>query len=376
MPLRVVLKRSLDAVSIEPTETYRQITVRLHHRGVVLRGSQPGSQIGSTRQYRARAGQLILSRIDARNGAIGLVPSDLDGAIVTNDFWLFDIDASTIIPAYLDHYVGTPTFTDLCKRASEGTTNRVRLQPEQFLDLPVPLPPLAEQRRIVARIEGLAAKIEEARGLRHTIQADSQAVLRTVFRDLIESAQWQPLGDVAPLVRRPIEIMPFAQYDELGIRSFGKGTFHKPPLTGVELGSKRVYRIEPGDLVFNNVFAWEGAVAVAQRRDEGRIGSHRFITCVPQAGLATAQFLRFHFLTSHGLEQLGGASPGGAGRNRTLGLTALSMLKVPVPEFHDQIVFDRLQEKIAQIGAMHVQVQAEMDALLPAVLDRAFRGEL
>jgi hypothetical protein len=50
------------------------------------------------------------------------------------------------------------------------------------------------------------------------------------------------------------------------IRSFGKGTFHKPPLSGSDVGTKRLYRIEPGDLLFSNVFAWEGAIAIAQPR--------------------------------------------------------------------------------------------------------------
>src|SRR5215211_4523161 len=94
VPLGQVLRRSLEAVELDPSESYRQITVRMHHRGAVLRGLQQGSAIGSSRQYLARNGQLILSRIDARNGAISLVPNDLDEAVVTNDFWLFDIDQS------------------------------------------------------------------------------------------------------------------------------------------------------------------------------------------------------------------------------------------------------------------------------------------
>jgi hypothetical protein len=60
------------------------------------------------------------------------------------------------------------------------------------------------------------------------------------------------------------------EYPELGIRSFGKGTFHKP-LDYLSVGTKRLFRIEPGDLVFSNVFAWEGAIAVAQKDDEGRL---------------------------------------------------------------------------------------------------------
>lgn len=126
---------------------------------------------------------------------------------------------------------------------------------------------------------------------------------------------------VAPLVRRPVEIDLAVTYPELGVRSFGKGTFHKPGLPGIEVGTKRLFRIEKDDLVFNIVFAWGGAVAVAKEDDDGRVGSHRFLTCVPDSSRASSQFLRYFFLTEDGLQQLGQASPGGAGRNRTLGGT-------------------------------------------------------
>ena len=137
--------------------------MRLFHKGVVLRGEQTGSTIRTTRQWRVQKGQVILSRIDARNGAIGLVPDQLDRAIVTNDFWVFAVNEELAQPKFLDRFFGTHQFVEACQRASEGTTNRVRLQPTRFLQIEVPLPPLPEQRRIVVHIEELSAKIEEAR---------------------------------------------------------------------------------------------------------------------------------------------------------------------------------------------------------------------
>ena len=56
------------------------------------------------------------------------------------------------------------------------------------------------------------------------------------------------MKNVAPVVRRPISVCPEDEYPELGIRSFGKGTFHKPSLSGMSVGSKKLFSIEPGDL--------------------------------------------------------------------------------------------------------------------------------
>jgi type I restriction enzyme S subunit len=147
-------------------------------------------------------------------------------------------------------------------------------------------------------------------------------------------------------------------------------------LSGADVGSKKLFRIEPGDLVFNNVFAWEGAVAVAKAEDFGRFGSHRFITCLPKKGLTTSEFVCFYYLTSEGLEKLGEASPGGAGRNRTLGLDSLSKIEVPVPPIDRQLWFNSLQAKVSSFKQIRAQTVAELEGLLPSILDKAFKGEL
>jgi hypothetical protein len=44
------------------------------------------------------------------------------------------------------------------------------------------------------------------------------------------------LAEIAPLVRRPIMVDPEVTYREIGIRSFGRGVFHKLATTGLEIG--------------------------------------------------------------------------------------------------------------------------------------------
>jgi len=252
----------------------------------------------------------------------------------------------------------------------------VRLKEERFLALEIPLPPLSEQQRIVARIEELSAHIAEVRLLKEKEFAEIRQLLLGEFLQITENVTRKAMRDVAPLVRRPVEIKSDALYPELGIRSFGNGTFHKPELSGFELGGKRIFKIEPGDLLFSNVFAWEGAIAVAMPKDAGRYGSHRFITCTAKPGEITAEFLRFYFLTNEGLALIRAASPGGAGRNRTLGLDALSNIRVPVPSYELQTRFDALQAEVDNLRHLQTQATAELAALLPTILNQAFEGEL
>lgn len=369
------MTKSEDWVPVKPDENYKQITARLWGKGLTLRGEVPGSAIAATRQYCAKAGQFLISRIDARHGAFGIVPEELDGALVSNDFPCFNIDASTVLPHFFEWYSRTPEFIDLCRRASEGSTNRVRMKEAKFLKMTVPLPSLDEQRRIVEKLDRVATLVEERRSAIEAVERETQALLLKAFQRAIDGAPLRPMAEVAPLVRRPVEIDLDVSYPELGVRSFGRGTFHKPELPGVEVGNKKLFRICSGDLVFNIVFAWEGAVAVAQPQDDGRVGSHRFLTCIPASDTATVEFLRFYFSTPEGLQKLGEASPGGAGRNRTLGLKKLEILEVPIPPIGRQHWFDRLQAKAQEARTIHANTALDVEALIPAMLHEIFNGK-
>lgn len=371
-----VLTRRKDEINVQELEIYKRLTIRMNGQGIEIRDCVPGTEIATKRQFVVKSGQLLLSKIDARNGAFGILPEHCNGAIITGNFWAFDICQDILDSRYFDYLTKTPLFIDFCIRASDGTTNRLYLQEDKFLNMKISLPPIAEQRRIVARIEELAAKINEARGLRQEAIERLDHLLSCVHEEVSKGAVWKSMEDVAPLKRRPVEVKPLDLYPELGIRSFGKGTFHKPILSGVEIGNKKIFEIHEGDLIFQIVFAWEGAVAIAKKEDHSLVGSHRFLTCVPQIGVVTAPYLLHYFLSSEGLDKLGKASPGGAGRNRTLAIKSLANIQVPVPSYDLQLRFDRLFQKINEVKVARHKSLDQMNLLLPLVLNKAFNGEL
>lgn len=144
------------------------------------------------------------------------------------------------------------------------------------------------------------------------------------------------VDEVLQLRRTAVVVEPGLTYAEIGLRSFGKGVFHKAPVVGSDLGDKRVFVIKPGDLLLSNVFAWEGAIAVAGPGEAGRIGSHRFMTYRPIDNRVDTGWARYFFLSEVGLTLIRGASPGSAGRNRTLGIGAFGSLLIPLPNRDEQ----------------------------------------
>ena len=167
-----IITKSIKPIEIEDNTSYKQITLKTNGGGVVLRDVKQGKNIGTKKQYLVFAGQFIMSKIDARNGAFGVVGPDLDGAIVTADFPVFDVDKERILPDYLALFSTTTSFVRFAKSCSRGTTNRQRIDVNLFLSQRIPLPTLEEQHTLVAsykyrieqseRLEGQATQIEQS----------------------------------------------------------------------------------------------------------------------------------------------------------------------------------------------------------------------
>ena len=159
LEINKLIVRNNEYVIIEDEKLYKRVTVKINANGVVLRDEEYGKNIRTKRQFIAKEGQMIVSKIDARNGAFGLIPSKLDGAIVTNDFPLFDINHHLVNKNYLILLAKTNLFVDFAKSCSSGTTNRQRMDMDKFLTLEIPLPSLSEQEAIV---KNYYDKIEQA----------------------------------------------------------------------------------------------------------------------------------------------------------------------------------------------------------------------
>lgn len=150
------------------------------------------------------------------------------------------------------------------------------------------------------------------------------------YRDYPEDWAVVELGCLLERVRKPVHVLPDQEYREIGIRSHGKGLFYKEPVAGRDLGQKPVFWVEDGCLIISIVFAWEQAVGITTAGEKGMIASHRF-PMWRSRGSVELEYLLTLLLTPLGKHLLELASPGGAGRNRTLGQREFNSIRVCIP---------------------------------------------
>lgn len=155
----------------------RFVTLRIRGRGAVERLIKDGKTPVPFTGYRVRSGQFVYSRIDARNGAFALVPAELDGAVVSKDFPVFEIRRDRVDPNYLRHLFLGGLLQASIRAASFGATNRQRIDESVLLGFDVPLPALDQQRRIVAALDAA----EALRANRRSLLAQFDSLTRSLF---------------------------------------------------------------------------------------------------------------------------------------------------------------------------------------------------
>src|SRR5438067_7821309 len=258
VPLGKVVQHRKEFITIDDTGTYRRPRVQLHAQGIVQRDEVPGALIKTKQQQVCRAGEFLVAEIDAKVGGFGIVPDSLDGTIVSSHYFLFGIDETKLDRRFLDYFIRTPTFREQVE--AQGSTNYAAIRPAHVLGYTLPLPELAEQRRVVARIEELAGRVDEARTLRYQAATEAEALVQNSIATVI-TKNWP----VVPLEQtvdpeRPVTygIVQAGDHIPDGVPYIRVSDMAKPQLTTVGMlrtatqiaARYRRSAVHEGDLVF------------------------------------------------------------------------------------------------------------------------------
>jgi type I restriction enzyme, S subunit len=390
IPLGQLLTRTTESVLLEPDVKYREVTIKLWGKGVQLRKEVLGTEIAADRRTVVRPGQFILSKIDARNGAFGLVPESLDGAVVTNDFPAFNVNKDRLEPAFLRWLSRTSSFVDWCRAASEGTTNRVRLNESRFLATPILIPLLEEQRRIVARVEAMAARLEEARGLRHWNQKEQRFFDAGIARRIFENSFWpfKSVGELCEVksgVQKSVDRIPGAnarRYITVAHVQRNRISTNDPRYFEVSPEEFDRWKLFPGDVLVvegNGSVEHVGRAALFRGEIENCIHQNHVIRVRPNAKYLLPEFLNAYFNSPVGREQMLERSRTTSGLY-TLSTGRIREIRIPLPSLlEQQNLITRLMEHqrvLEKLEQLQESSRLELTALLPSILAKAFAGEL
>ena len=182
--VRDMLLRLKTPVEIQDTEFYKRLTIRINHQGVSVRDTEIGAKIGTKSQFRVRAGDFILSKIDARQGAFGIVPPEADDGIITGNFWTYRVDNQLVDTEWFLQFTNSDAFLDLCKRSSTGNTHRKYLNEAIFLNHELAIPSLEEQRKAVVSCKAGNKRVEE---VQHEI-THQQSLLAKLKQAILQEA--------------------------------------------------------------------------------------------------------------------------------------------------------------------------------------------
>ena len=275
-PLGEVLRHRKEFVPINDLETYKRCRVQLHANGIVLRDQVSGAEIKTKQQQVCKAGEFLVAEIDAKLGGYGIVPTALEGAIVSSHYFLFGISEQKLDRSFLGYFIRTPAFFE--QVAAQGSTNYAAIRPSHVLEYTMPLPPLAEQRRLVKRIDALAAKIKEGKKLQDEVQRHTEnlgySLLNKVYEALFSKYGVAPLAECCSGITDGTHLTPSFMPEGVKfifVGNVSSGTLHfdgckyVDPSYYATVATSR--RPKPGDVLYSAVGATLGIPAVVDRDD-------------------------------------------------------------------------------------------------------------
>ena len=371
--------------------------------GIFVGERKLGSTFALPKVQRIHAGDFVYCKIMAWEGAFGLVPAEANGCVMSGAFVVYEINQDRLDQNFLKYFFKIPANWGSIGSQSTGTNIRRRsLHPNQFEVAQMPLPPLAEQRRIVARIEELAAKIAEARSLRHQAAQEAGVLTSSQLSQVFDSAPqsglpqgwgWKSLNDFLSGDGAGITTGPFGTLLQksdiqkygvpvLGISNVQANRFvagFSDYVTESKATILKAYSLQPGDVVIARSGTVGRSCVVPPGMDPAPIMSTNLIRLrlnpkVFMPALLCRLLNGSRIVEAHKNTECRGSS-------RTFFTQKILLkLRIPTPPVDDQerimIAIEALQAQVNALKKFQTETAAELDALLPSILDKAFKGEL
>ncbi len=377
VPLGELLRQVSDSQPVRVEQDYSNFGIYSFGRGLFQKPPISGNTSSATTLYRAHKGDFIYSRLFAFEGAYGLVTEEYDGRFVSNEYPMFICERERLLPEFLATYFKTPSvWEDVAKLSSGMGDRRQRIQPDQFLTHAILLPPLAEQRLLVEHLDALVHKIEEAKILKEETDLQIESMCRSILADSrYGPTKLTPMRELVRLRSPDVEVRKEENYHFAGVYCFGRGVFRGQHKTGMETSYKQLTRLRMNNFLYPKLMAWEGAFAVVPPECDGLVVSTEFPVFEIDQSTVLPEVLDVYFRSPLVWPQLAGVSTGTNVRRRRLNPSDFLNYRMPIPSMAVQQRLRRVRKAIGEVKEIRSSVSVELDSMLPAILNRVFKGD-
>ena len=395
VPLGKVLKRADRYEQKDELQTYHFAGTYSFARGIFSGEVKEGSTFRLDKVQRIKKGDFIYCKIMAWEGAFGIAPEKVDEHVMSGAFVAYEVDQNQIDPKFLDYYFKQePVWKSIGSQSTGTNVRRRSLHPNQFEKATIPLPPLSEQRRIVERVESLARRVNEAQRLREEAGEEAELLAFSTARKIISELDYKiiELGELVDESRNGIQTGPFGA--QLGSSDFTETghpviTIGNVQYSGLETAklkfvskekAKQLFRflVQEGDILFARM-GTVGRCCVVPKEAAGWIFNYHLIRVALDKSKVEPRFIHWLIRASQDIEnkldeKIRGATREGVNSK----IVAALPCRVPPLDEQRRIVayLDGLQAKVNALRELQSKSGEELSALMPSILDKAFRGEL
>lgn len=391
VPLGELLRLERRPIKVVADGQYAEIGIYCFGRGIFHKTPRSGLEVGNKDLFLVKEGDFILQVTFAWEGAVGLASPAEDGMYGSTRFPTFRVDESRCFPPYLVQYFKTHEGREQLVKISPGSAGRNRvLSLKRIPEVSVPLPPLSEQKRIVARIDELAAKIEVAKGLRQKAVEEAEILVQTEISAIFEKAEAK--GWTARYLRDYVTDDCYGTSEKTTSDSSGtpvlrmgniqNGRLETRDLKYLHLNDKDRQKLvlRKDDILVNRTNSAElvGKCAVFDLEGEYAFASY-LIRLRLDTKRVEPRLVAFYINSPTGRAYMFSEKKQMTGQ-ANVNATKLKALPIALPPLAEQrriiAYLDNLQAKVDAVKDLQAGTAAELAAMLPSVLDRAFKGEL
>ena len=379
-------------ITVTPGQSYRTLGVKLWGEGAYERQTIHGGQTVASTLNEVHKDDLIINKIWVRHGSVAVVNAEVAGCCGSNEFPTFEFRRNLIHPRWMHWYSKSRDLWKKCDLLSQGTSGKNRIRPEKFMTIVVPLPPLKKQQRIVGRIDKLFDRVQEAITLRKLCIRESDLLVPSYCNELFLS-RLKGKSDTVSLG----EISEICSGVTLG-RVITGSTIDLPYLrvanvqdgyldlscvkqVSVRADEHKKWQLASDDLLLTEGGDWD-------KLGRGTIWKNEIPNCIHQNHIFRVRITNPNFDPEY--VQALTSSPYGklyfqSASKKTTNLASINQRQLKAfPVFNISLIEQRrivsklhdLREKTRRLSGFSNQATNELNALLPSILDSAFKGAL